>query len=254
MLEERLQRIQQILFAQGMSSVGALAEHTHSSEATIRRDLDRLEGLGLVERTRGGAKLAQGAGVEVAFQAREHQEVAFKRAIARAAHAHLRPDTTVLLDAGTTVLQLARIIRLEPMPLTVITNSLAVSQELIGVPGINLYILGGQVRPENLSSVGFYAEESLRRFWATQLFLGSNAVHPEHGLSSHDPQEANINRLMLERAETCYLLADSSKFDARAMHHVSGLDSIHHVVTDARLESRWQEALRGHGVGLELVG
>jgi DeoR family fructose operon transcriptional repressor len=253
MLEERLQRIQHLLFTQGPSSVGALAESTHSSEATIRRDLDRLEQLGLVERTRGGAKLAQTTGVEVAFQAREHQQVAHKRAIARTAYESLRPEGTVLLDAGTTVLQLARIIRLHPIPLTVITNSLAVAQELLGVNGINLYLLGGQMRTENLSSVGVYAEDALRRFWADQLFLGSNAVHPEQGLSSHDPQEASINRLMLERAETRYLLVDSSKFDSRAMHHVAPLSSLGCVVTDSRLPPRWRETLGQIGVRLEVA-
>jgi DeoR/GlpR family transcriptional regulator of sugar metabolism len=253
MLEERLQRIQHLLFTQGPSSVSALAELTHSSEATIRRDLDRLEQLGLVERTRGGAKLAHGAGIEVAFQAREHQHVAHKRAIAQTAYEHLRSNSTILLDAGTTVLQLARIIRLNPLPITIITNSLAVAQEVLGVGGINLYLLGGQVRPENLSSVGMYTEEALRRFWADQLFLGSNAVHLEQGLSSFDPQEASINRVMLERAETRYLLADSSKFDSRAMHHVAPLSSLQHVITDSRLPTGWRDALGQLNIELEVA-
>ncbi len=253
MLEERLQQIQKILFSQGLSSVQSLAAGTQSSPATVRRDLDRLEQIGIVTRTRGGAKLAQSTGAEIAFQAREHQDVHFKRAIAETAYALLRPGGIVLLDAGTTVLQLARIIRLNPLPLTVITNSVPVTQELMGLTEIKLFTLGGQLRPENLSSVGIYAEEALQRFWAEQLFLGSNAVHLEHGLSSHDPQEARINRLMLERSETRFLLADSSKFDARAMHHVAPLNELHQVITDSRLSQHWRAALKKTRVKLEVV-
>ena len=254
MLEPRLEQIQKLLFTSGHATVGDLAANTQSSAATVRRDLERLEGLGLVTRTRGGARLAQTSGAEIAFQAREHQEVAFKRAIAASAYKLLRPGSNVLLDAGTTVLQLARLIRRKPMPLTVITNSVPVTQELLGLNQVKLFILGGQLRSENLSSVGVYAEDALRRFWAEQLFLGSNAVHLEHGLSSHDPLEASINAVMLERSETRILLSDSSKFGARAMHCVAPLQSLHRIITDQRLPDHWSNALQSTGVQLETVG
>jgi DeoR/GlpR family transcriptional regulator of sugar metabolism len=253
MLEQRLQHIQQLLFAAGYSSVQALAERTRSSEATVRRDLERLSGLGLVTRTRGGARLAQTSGAEIAFQAREHQEVTYKRLIAEAAYTLLHPGSTVLLDAGTTVLQLARIIRRQPMALTVITNSFAVTQELLGLETVKLFLLGGQIRPENLSSVGVYAEEALKKFWIEQLFLGSNAVHSEHGLSSHDPSEASLNALMLERSESRILLADSSKFGSTAMHHVAPLNRLNRVITDHRLAKTWVKSLRENRVKLEIV-
>ena len=253
MLEPRLEQIQKLLFSSGYVTVGDLAQNTQSSAATVRRDLERLEGLGLVTRTRGGARLAQTSGAEIAFQAREHQEVAYKRAIATSAYKLLRPNSNVLLDAGTTVLQLARLIRRKPMPLTVITNSIPVTQELLGIAQVKLFVLGGQLRSENLSSVGVYAEDALRRFWAEQLFLGSNAVHLEHGLSSHDPLEASINAVMLERSETRILLSDSSKFGARAMHCVAPLRSLHRIITDQRLPDHWSNALQTTGVQLEMV-
>jgi DeoR family fructose operon transcriptional repressor len=254
MLEPRLEHIQHLLYTRGHSSVHDLAQHTHSSEATVRRDLERLEALGLVTRTRGGARLAQTSGAEVAFQAREHQHVAFKRAVAEAAYALLQPGSNVILDAGTTVLQLARLIRRKPVALTVITNSLPVIQELVGIAQIKLYALGGQLRPENLSSVGVYAEDALRRFWADQLYLGSNAVHLEHGLSSYDPLEASINTAMLERSDTHILMTDSSKFNLRAMHHVAPLSALHHVITDARLPRDWADRIRSSEAQLHLVG
>ncbi len=253
MLQPRLEHIQQLLYAAGHATVDDLAEHTHSSAATVRRDLERLEALGLVTRTRGGARLAQTSGAEIAFQVREHQGVNFKRAIAEAAYTLLRPGANIILDAGTTVLQLARLIRRHPLPLTVITNSLPVVQELIGLAQVRLYALGGQLRPENLSSVGVYAEDAIRRFWADQLFLGSNAIHPEHGLSSFDPLEASINAAMLERSEQHVLLSDSSKFGVRAMHHVAPLNAIHTAITDARLPMDWATRLRDAGISVQTV-
>ena len=142
MLEPRLEQIQKLLFSSGHITVQDLADKTRSSAATVRRDLERLEGLGLVTRTRGGARLAQTSGAEIAFQAREHQEVGYKRAIAASAYKLLRPGSNVLLDAGTTVLQLARLIRRNPLPLTVITNSIPVIQELLGIAQVKLFVLG----------------------------------------------------------------------------------------------------------------
>lgn len=253
MLEPRLEQIQKLLFTSGHVTVQDLAMNTQSSAATVRRDLERLEGLGLVTRTRGGARLAQTSGAEIAFQAREHQEVGYKRAIAASAYKLLRPGSNVLLDAGTTVLQLARLIRRNPLPLTVITNSIPVIQELLGIAQVKLFVLGGQLRSENLSSVGVYAEDALRRFWAEQLFLGSNAVHLNHGLSSFDALEASINAVMLERSETRILLSDSSKFGARALHHVAPLQSLHRIITDQRLSKIWKSAPQLGGVQLETV-
>ena len=152
MLEPRLEQIQKLLFSSGHVSVGDLAANTQSSAATVRRDLERLERLGLVTRTRGGARLAQTSGAEIAFQAREHQEVAYKRAIAASAYKLLRPNSNILLDAGTTVLQLARLIRRKPLPLTVITNSIPVTQELLGIAQIKLFLLGGQLLKFSLRS------------------------------------------------------------------------------------------------------
>jgi DeoR family fructose operon transcriptional repressor len=253
MLDTRLQSIQQLLYAQGPMSVQHIAKHTGASIATVRRDLGRLEAQGVVVRTHGGAKLAQASGVEVAFQAREHVEVIFKRAIAEAAYNHLQPGTTIFLDAGTTVLQLARVLRLRPLPLSVVTNGLAIAQELMGVNEVKLLMLGGQLRTENLSSVGMYAEEMLSRLWFDQLFLGTNAVHLEHGLTSFDMSEASINRKMLERASVRMVLVDASKFGRTAPHQVAPLNDVHHVISDTRLEVAWVKQLTSLGLTLERV-
>src|SRR5437667_3129868 len=126
---ERLDAIRSHLYAHGFSSIRSLADSVGASLATIRRDLQALEGLGAVDRIHGGARIADGSSVEVAFQERAKRNLAAKRAIAAAAYKLLKPHATVFLDAGTTVLQLARLIRVHPLPLRIFTNGLPVAQE-----------------------------------------------------------------------------------------------------------------------------
>ncbi len=131
------------MFAKGFSSVGEIADAVGVSEPTVRRDLMELEATGVIVRSHGGARIAEGSGSEVAFEAREQINLPAKRAIGEAAYQMLRPDTAVFLDAGTTVLQLARRLRLNPMPLRVFTNCLPVAQVLMAVPGVSVTLLGG---------------------------------------------------------------------------------------------------------------
>jgi DeoR/GlpR family transcriptional regulator of sugar metabolism len=253
MLEQRLRTIQEHLFARGVLNIEELVEITQSSPATVRRDLSKLESDGVIERTHGGARLAASSNLEVAFGLRESENLEVKRAIGRAAHALLKPGSTVLMDAGTTVLQLARAIRLEPMPLTIITNGLALAQELVNVPGVEVIFLGGKLRGDNLSSVGPYAEKLLEEFWCDQLFLGATAVNKEDNLTTLDVGEASINRKMLERAEQSVLLVDSSKFGHNAPYRVANLNRIRQVITDQGLDSNWSKHLQKLAVSFQTV-
>jgi DeoR/GlpR family transcriptional regulator of sugar metabolism len=251
MHEDRLKTIQHYLYAHGTSSIETLVDHLGASPATVRRDLARLEADGVIERTHGGARLAESSGLEIAFNLRERENLEVKRAIGRAAYRHLRPNSTVLMDAGTTVLQLARAIRLNPMPLTVITNGLALAQELVGLEGVEVILLGGQLRADNLSSVGPYAEKMLEEFWCDQLFLGTTAVNGEHDLMTLDADEASINRKMLARASERVLLADSSKFGHRGPYRVANLETISSVISDDGLSETWREHIGTLGLTLE---
>lgn len=248
MLERRLKTIQEHLYARGVSSIEELVEVTRSSPATVRRDLAKLETDGVIERMHGGARLAEASNLEVAFGLRESEHLEVKRAIGRAAHALLIPGSTVLMDAGTTVLQLAKAIRLDPLPLTIITNGLALAQELVNVPRVDVILLGGKLRGDNLSSVGQYAERLLEEFWCDQLFLGATAVNDEANIATLDANEASINRKMLERAKESVLLVDSSKFGLSAPYRVTKLERVTQVITDEALEDKWAHRLGKLGV------
>ena len=236
---DRATAIRQHLFAQGYSSIAEIAVAVGASEPTVRRDLLALEADGQIMRTHGGAQIATESGTEIAFENREQINLPVKRAIGDAAYRLLRPDTSVFLDAGTTVLQLARRIRLNPVPLRVFTNCLPVAQVLMPVSGVSVTLLGGTLRAENASMVGMLAEAALERLWFDQLFLGAGAISDVGSVSSADDQEARINALMLARTKAAIILTDADKFGLRLTYDVARLGSGMQVVTDARLPAVW---------------
>ncbi len=239
---DRLDAIRSHLYAQGFSSIQDLADAVGASLATVRRDLQILEQGGIIDRVHGGARIAEGSSIEMAFQEREKRQLAAKRAIANAAYELLAPRTAVFLDAGTTVLQLAKLIRINPMPLRIFTNGLIVAQEFLNIPTLEVTLLGGQLRSENASMVGPQAEAMLETIWFDQLFLGASAISPDGAIYSVDSAEASLNRRMLTRSANRYVLADSSKFGSTATYKVAPLSDAK-LITDAAMSSEWRARL-----------
>ncbi len=249
---ERLDAIRSHLYTHGFSSIQTLADAVGASLATIRRDLTVLEREGAIDRVHGGARIAEGSSVEMAFQERAKRNLGAKRAIAAAAYDLLTPHATVFLDAGTTVLQLARLIRVNPLPLRIFTNGLAVAQEFLNIPSLEVALLGGQVRSENASTVGPQAEAMLDTLWFDQLFLGVSAVGNDGAIYSVDAAEANLNRAMLTRSAQKFLLADSSKFGTMATYRVAPLTETR-IVTDAGLTAKWRATIADLGANLTIA-
>lgn len=241
------------LYMHGQSTIQALADLTDASVATVRRDLQRLEERGVVQRIHGGARIAAPVGVEVAFEAREQQNIAAKKAIAAAAAALVEPGMSVFLDAGTTVLQFARFLRMTPVALHVFTNSLAVAHMLIGIERLQLTLLGGQLRVPNQSMVGPLAESAIGTLWFDLLFLGASAVQADGSLSTPDAAEASLNALMLRRASRRCVLADASKFGLTATYRVGPLNAATDLVSDPGLSDAWRGQVEQSGVSLTIA-
>lgn len=251
---DRATAIRQHLFAKGYSSIAEIAQAVGASEPTVRRDLLTLEAEGQILRTHGGAQIAEASGVEVAFESREQINLPAKRAIGEAAYQMLRPETSVFLDAGTTVLQLARRLRLNPIPLRVFTNCLPVAQVLMPVAEIGVTLLGGSLRRQNASMVGPLAEAALERLWFDQLFLGVGAISERGEISSTDEAEARINALMLARTKAPVIVADAEKFGQQLTYGVADLGAGMQVLSDGGLDAVWQSRLADLGCGVTLAG
>ena len=253
MKTDRATAIRQHLFSNGYSSIAQIAAAVGASEPTVRRDLLTLEAEGQILRSHGGAQIAETSGVEVAFESREQINLPAKRAIGEAAYQMLRPETSVFLDAGTTVLQLARRLRLNPIPLRVFTNCLPVAQVLMPVAEIGVTLLGGSLRRQNASMVGPLAEAALEKLWFDQSFLGAGGISDRGEVSSRDEQEARINALVLTRSKAPVIVADADKFGPQLTYGVAHLGAGMRVLTDARLSVGWRNVLAGLGCAVTMA-
>jgi DeoR/GlpR family transcriptional regulator of sugar metabolism len=251
---DRLAAIREHLYAHGRSTNQELVAATGGSLATVRRDLSLLEAEGVVARVHGGAKLAAGSNVEAAFEESETERLAARRAIADAAYERIKPCTAIFLDSATTVFQLARRLRIAPLPVTIFTNSLAAARELLNVPTMQITVVGGQLWSETSATVGPFAEVMLEKLWFDQLFLGAGAVSTDGTIYSIDLGEASLNAKMLARSAERLLLADASTFGRSATYAVAPISDVSHVISDPTLTVEWRERLSKLAVDLAIAG
>ena len=214
----------------GTAHVSDLAESFGVSEMTVRRDLHALARDGKLERVHGGA---MDSGGEPGFSQIEVERFDVKDSLGAAAAAMVEDGQTVMIDIGTSTLQLAR--HLHGKKITVVTTNLAVVEELLPDPDIELVLPGGIVRRNYRSLVGVLAEDSLRQLKSDIAFLGTSGVDGEMGVWDTTMVEVPIKRLMIAGADLVVLIADAAKFAMRGVVRVCGPESIDHVVTDAPL-------------------
>jgi DeoR family fructose operon transcriptional repressor len=230
-----------------------LAREFDVSVETIRRDLRDLQRQGLLDRVYGGATRPAGRSSEGSFAARSTRNIEAKRAIATLAASLVEPGETIVIDIGTTALEVAR--ALPPaFHGRVLTNSVPAALELSSREQIETMLCGGQVRPGDAACSGGHAEAFFAEFYADRAFLGSGGVHPEAGLTDYYPAEVVVRRTIIAHTAVSYVLADSSKLGTIAVHRVCSLDRVAAVLTDdastdAGTEQACQ-ALRAAGVTL----
>lgn len=235
---ERRNRILDLLEVSRTITVQHLCDTLQASEATIRRDLAILESEGKLERTHGGAILAHQTklNVEESFQEKESRYAVQKRAIALKAFTCLKENDSIVLDAGTTTFELARLIGQSTLRIVVITNSTILAGELAGNPNLELIALGGRVRLHTQASVGSIAIETLRRFNVDKAFVAVNGISADQGLTTPDLEEAAIKHAMLQAAAERYVLADHTKFNRIALCQIAPLSMVDTIITDADLD------------------
>ncbi|GGL30262.1 DeoR/GlpR transcriptional regulator [Phycicoccus endophyticus] len=248
LIVERLRASQTLTVAQLRGLTGA-------SAATVRRDLDALEGLGLLRRVRGGA-VATDEPVADADAARPFDAVAAgdparKRRIARAAAARVEDGQTVILDIGTTTMHLARALR--GRRVTVVTANLAVVDALREDRDVELVLLGGTLRRSYHSFVGALTDHAIRQVRADWVFLGASGVTREGTVLDTTQVEVPVKRALVTAGERVVLLADGDKLPGRGTFQVCGPEALDLVVTDAGADPRMVEALRAAGCAVETV-
>ncbi|MBB3023571.1 DeoR/GlpR family DNA-binding transcription regulator [Helcobacillus massiliensis] len=232
--EERHQLILAAVKDEGVARTFDLCRTLGVSEATVRRDLERLDQLGLIERVRGGAVAPRRHGRpevdHTPFSLSSTAETAQKRTIAQLAAGRVIDGDVIILDIGTTVAAMCPLLR--ERRITVITASLAVIQELADCPSIDLIILGGHHRPTYSSMVGPLTEHALSQLRAGTAFIGCSGIESSGAVLDTTPSEVPIKRLMLENAQQAFLLADAKKMPGEGVMEVAPLSRFRALVTD----------------------
>jgi DeoR family transcriptional regulator of aga operon len=252
--EERKRKIAQLVESEGRVIVAELVKRFGASEVTIRTDLEALAATGALVRVHGGAIKPEEPNHDRPLKFKETLHHAEKVRIGRAAAGIIRPGQTIILDSGTTTIEIARQIRgLDVKPLTIVTNALPVAFELSDVPQFTVIMLGGILRPMSRSLVGPQAEREMSQMNADQLFLGVAGIDPELGLLTPDILEAQLNAMMIRVAREVTVVSDSSKFGQRSLSLISRMESIHRVITDERVDRAMVALLRKRGIEVVLV-
>ena len=255
MTQQRRARIAELVREHGVVRVGELADQFAVSEVTIRNDLVRLERDGHLARDHGGATaIDESKRVTSLLRVDERatQQMDEKRRIAQAAAKFVAPGDTIILDAGTTVVELARLLS-KVSPLTVVTNALNVAMEIGTASEARLILLGGTFHRESSSTVGPLAEHNLTELVVQKLFLGTQAFDLEHGLTDSTSEIAQAKRAMIRAARQVILLTDSSKWSHAGFIKVSPLAELDTIITDEGLPAEARDAIQRLGIELIVV-
>jgi len=251
---EREQAILELLGRKGFIAFRDLEREIGASPATLRRDLERLVDYGRITRVHGGAKLAatqtppasSPAGLQGApFHENIVRNTAQKQAIGRAAASLCSPGEGVMIDGGSTTLQMCP--HLEGLNLQVLTNSLHIVSALLTQPGTRVLVPGGAVFREQNIILSATGDDLMPPFHAPKLFMGAASVG-SRGIMQADIVLVAAERRLIDRAEQLILLVDSSKFRGPSGNVVCGLEEVDIVVTDAGIESAHRSMLQTAGV------
>ncbi|MFO0977618.1 MAG: DeoR/GlpR family DNA-binding transcription regulator [Planctomycetaceae bacterium] len=248
-VDERRSRILQIAEELGFVSLQRLVSELGASESTVRRDLEFLDASGHIQRTRGGASYLGDAQSD--FDARRSLASREKQWIAKRTAELISEGETVLLDGGTTTLEVAR--HLTGKTIQVLTNSLPIASLLMNRPEIELIFIGGYVYPKTGVALGELSVDALRKIHAGRLIMSTGGIM-EEGLFNSNALLVETERQMIRAVDRVTLVADSSKFGQRALSHLCPLSDVDEIVTDDGVSSEWRQRMESAGLRMEIAG
>jgi DeoR/GlpR family transcriptional regulator of sugar metabolism len=228
-----------------------LAAELGTSEDTIRRDLRELSQAGKLQRVHGGALPASAAVGNL--QTREQVSPQEKVSLGRVGASLIQSGQVVILDGGTTAIQIAR--HLDPtLRATIVTHSPNVAVELAAHPLVEIIVFGGRLFRHSMVSVGAAVIDAAARLRADLYFMGVTGVHPDAGLSTGDAEEAAVKRALHERAAETIVLASTEKLLAASPFVVAALKDVSLLVVPSSTSPRTMRTLATAGVKIQKSG
>jgi DeoR/GlpR family transcriptional regulator of sugar metabolism len=248
--EERRQLILERLRNDGKVVAAELSSALDVSPDTVRRDLRDLADAGLLRRVHGGA-LPPAVGARP-WAVRREQAPDAKAAIAHATAGLLRSGQVILLDSGTTSLEVARHLPSD-LEATVITNSPPIAVALAEHPAVQVSVLGGMLAKDAHALVGATTVEALRSVRADVLVLGLCSLHPEIGITVMELEESHVKRAMMANAAEVVAVSSAEKLGSAAPYVLGPLDELTYLVTDRSAPDEQLEEYRACGVEVVLA-
>lgn len=248
---DRLRQITDAVRDSEQLSVAELAALTGASEMTIRRDLEVLAGRGVLERFRGGARSLLLRGEEPPYAVRALEGRDMKRRIAVEVASLIADGESVVVDSGTTCLEVAR--ALKERRITIMPLSLHAANALTGAPQLTLLLPGGQPRPGELALTGPLTEASLAALRFDTAVIGCCGLAPADGLTAYDLADAAVKRAAIAASRRVIAVAEGAKLTRTALAFVAPAAALHAVVTDDCAPEAEIAALTGEGVTVRVV-
>lgn len=233
--QQRFKYIVEYLKDINLATVEDLVNELKVSPATIRRDLVDLDDQGVVRRTHGGVTLNNFVPSQLSFSEKKLLFVNEKKRIAQTAATHIESGMTVLLDAGTTTMEIAKCIN--HLPLRVITSDLRIALYLSQFKQIEVTVLGGQIDSSSQSCIGEHARRLLRAINTDIVFISCNYWSIPHGVTAPTDAKTALKIEMMACAKQKILVADSGKYNTCSLFKISDLDDFNYIVSDNNLEN-----------------
>lgn len=227
--------------------VRELSEKLKVTPETIRKDLTILENEGRLIKTHGGAFTREGVKNDLDVRIRETIYLDAKGKIGKKCSEFINDGDTVLLDASTTSLQIAKNIT-HKNKITVLTNSLKVAEELSNYPNIKSVLLGGTLDHSSLSFVGHDTEQMLEKYFVDKAFVSCRGISIEHGITDSNEFQAIIRKTMFKKGQKRYLIIDSTKFDVIAFSLIGSFEIIDAIVVEKSIDEQWSNFFEANNI------
>ena len=236
-LDKRKDKILEILKKNGTVRVTNLSKTLNVSEVTVRNYLTDMESKGLLARVHGGAIFSYRPYYSMNLNQRLETNRQIKERIAKKAANLVKPNDTVMLNAGTTTLLAFRYLPYD-YNLNIVTNSISIALEGSGNPNYNIVLIGGTINSKFQFTYGEDAIEILKKYHADKLILSVDGVDMKNGFSTYYAEETQLDKAMIEQSDSCIIVADNSKFDKNAFSKVYDLNVADYIVTDKEFNTK----------------
>lgn len=246
---ERRKEILELLRKQKAVTVKDLSNKFFIGEATIRRDLEKLEKSGLLNRTYGGAVLLEGLHTEIPLYVRESERKQEKDTIACFASKYVSNGDIIIMDSSSTTMMMNSYLQ-SKTDVTIITNGAKTAVDLAEMKTFNVYSTGGKLRENSLSYIGETANKFFNNFNADTLFFSCRALSMKRGITDSNEEEAMLRKLMIQASRRSVLLCDSTKFDKTSFCKIGDVMCIDTIITDIKPNEEWIAFLKEQEIDL----